>query len=202
MRQEQLPAETAAYYKNDPAEAKKLLQAAGMADTQFKLIYATDFLGPAYEKAAQAAANMLQTAGFKVTATAVDYTKDYIGGGKGIRYGNFDKNGIVFTGLSNFTDIDDYLYNYYHSKGTSSLARLNDPQIDDMIAKARTIVNVDGRAKAYLDVQKYLADKVYSIAGLSLPYTYTMASPRVQNYQPTIGYGLAAETFAKAWISG
>jgi peptide/nickel transport system substrate-binding protein len=197
MRQDQLPADTAQFYKYDPAESKKLLQASGMADQQFKLIYATGFLGPAYEQAAQTAANMLSSAGIKVTAVAVDYTKDYIGGGKGIRYGNFDKNSLVFTGLSQYADADDYLYNYYHSKGTSSLSHLNDPQVDAMIGKARTIVNVDERVNAYLAVQKYLADKVYSVAGMSLPYRYTMAGPRVQNYQPGIGYGIATETFAK-----
>jgi peptide/nickel transport system substrate-binding protein len=202
LHQEQLPADAQQYYKYDPANAKKLLQASGVADQQFKLIYATNFLGPAYEQAAQTVANMLSSSGFKITPVAVDYVKDYIAGGKGIRYGNYDKNSLVYTGISSYTDIDEFIANYYHSKGTAGLSRLNDPAVDDMIAKARTIVNVDNRVNAYLDIQRYLAQKLYTIAGIHLPYTYTMRAPRVQNYQPGSGYGVFTETYAKLWLTG
>jgi ABC-type transport system substrate-binding protein len=200
MRAEQLPADTAQFYKYNPAMAKSLLQASGAADQSFKLIYATGYLGPAYEQAAQTTANMLQSAGIKISLVAVDYTKDFIAGGKGIRYGNYDKNSVVFAGLTGLADIDDYLFNYYHSKGTSGLSNLKDPGFDDQIAKARTVVNVDDRVKAYLEIQRYLADKMFTINGYHLPYVYELVAPRVANYQATVAYGLGTETFAKLWL--
>ena len=131
---------------------------------------------------------------------SVDYTKDFIGGGKGIRYGNFEKNSIVYAGLTNLPDIDDYLSNYWHSKGTSGVSHLNDPSLDDQIAKARTMVNTDERLKAYTELQKYMADKAYAVTGFHLPNIYYLAGPRVQNYQSNLGYGTATESFSKLWL--
>lgn len=202
LHAEQLPPDTAQYYKFDPANAKKLLQASGAQDQAFKLIYVTGYIGPAYEQAAQTTANMLQSAGFKVTLVSVDYTKDFVAGGKGIRYGNYDKNSLVFAGITNLSDVDDYIYNYYHSDVTSGLSKLSDKDLDNQIGRARTLVNVDERLKAYQDIQKYIADKMYSIAGFHLPYVYNLASARVQNYQVNVVYGSATESYAKLWLKG
>ena len=94
MGQNDLPAETAQYYKYDPANAKRLLTQSGFADRQFKLVFVSGYLGAQYEQASQTVASMLSSAGFKVAPVEVDYQKDYIGGGKGIRYGNYDKDMI------------------------------------------------------------------------------------------------------------
>lgn len=200
LHADQISADTAQYYKYDPANAKKLLQASGFGDQQFKLIYVTGYLGATYEKEAQTAANMLISAGFKVAPVSVDYTKGFVAGGKGIRYGNFDKDSLVFAGITNLADVDDYITNYYHTNATSGLSKLSDQNLDEQIAKARTIINVDERVKAYIDIQKYLADKMYTIAGFHIPYTYYLAAPRVQNFQATVGYGWGSETFSKLWL--
>jgi len=200
LHESQLSPEVTQWYKYDPANAKKLLQAAGAQDAPFKLIFATGYLGPAYEQAAQTAANMLQSAGIKVTLTQVDYTKDFIGGGKGIRYGNFDKNSVVFAGLTNLSDIDDYLTAYWHTNASAGVSRLSDKKLDDDLAHARTLTNTDDRVKAYIDVQTYMADQVFAIGGLHVNYPYYLARPRVQNYQKTVGYGVGAETWAKIWL--
>jgi peptide/nickel transport system substrate-binding protein len=195
-----LPADTAKWYKYDPAQAKQLLQASGMANHEFKLVYFTGFLGPSYEQTGQTLANMLQQAGFKVTPFAGDYQRDYIGGGKGVRYGNYDKDWIIYTGLSGYDSADEFLFNYFNSKATAALAHLNDPDFDSMQAKARGLLDEGQRTKAYLDLQRYLADKMYAIAGLPQAYVYVMVQPRIQNYQQSSGYGLGTETLSKLWI--
>lgn len=195
-----LPADTAKWYKYDPAQAKQLLQAAGMGDHEFKLVYFTGFLGPDYEKIGQTLANMLQQSGFKIVPFAGDYQRDYIGGGKGARYGNFDKDWIIYTGLSSYDEVDEYMFNYFSSNTTAGLAKLKDPDFDQMLSKARAILDETQRTKAYLDVQRYVADKMYAIAGLPQPYVYSMVNPRVQNYQHSNSYGLGTEEFSKLWL--
>jgi len=200
LHQDQLPADTAQWYKNDPANAKKLLQASGHENDQFKLIFVTGYLGPAYEQAAQTTANMLQQAGLKVSLVQVDYTKDFIGGGKGIRYGNFDKNSIVFAGLTNLSDVDDYLSAYWRTGATSGLSKLSDPKLDDQISKARTVVNADERVKAYQEIQKYMADQAFGICGFAVSNSYRISQPRVQGYNYDLGYGSGLESWAKLWL--
>ena len=73
--------------------------------------------------------------------------------------------------------------------------------IDDMIAKARTLVDENAAVKAYKDIQIYIADKVYTVAGLPEPYAYIMVAPRVQNYQFSVNHGYGTETFSKLWLN-
>jgi peptide/nickel transport system substrate-binding protein len=200
LHMKDLAANSAQWYKYDPAQAKQLLQASGNANHEFKLVYFTGFLGPSYEQTGQTIANMLQQAGFKVTPFAGDYQRDYIGGGKGVRYGNYDKDWIIYTGLSGYDSADEFLFNYFNSKATAALAHLNDPDFDAMQAKARGLANESDRNQAYLDLQRYLADKMYAIAGLPQAYVYVMAQPRLVNYQQSGGYGLGTETIAKVSI--
>jgi peptide/nickel transport system substrate-binding protein len=202
LHQADIPAATLEYYKYNVAEAKKLLSAAGADNRQFKLVYATGYLTPAYETAAQSIVNMLSGAGIKVSLVAVDYVKDFIAGGKGMRYGNYPSDTIVFAGISPSPDIDGYVYNYYDSKSTSAPSRLNDAKVDEMISKARAIVDDDARQKAYLDIQRYLADQVYTVGGFPQPRTHSFAGPRLANYQPSVSYGAATEAFSKLWLKG
>jgi len=195
-----LPADTAQWYKYNPAQAKQLLQASGFADREFKLVYFTGYLGPSYEQTGQALANMLQQAGLKVTPLAGDYQRDYLGGGKGVRYGNYDKDWIIYAGLSGYDSADEFLFNYFSSKATAGLSRLNDADFDSKLSKAREIGDEAQRSTAYLDIQRYLADKMYAIAGLPQAYVYVMVQPRVQNYQQASDYGFGTETMSKLWI--
>jgi len=200
MHQQDLPAETAAYYKYDPAGAKKLLDAAGVSDKPFKFVYVANYIGVTYEKISQAIANMLQTAGVKITASEVDYTKDFIGGGKGIRYGNYPSDTVVSSGISVYEDVDTFIYNYYDSKATSGLSHLNDADLDAQITKARTLVSEPERVQAYLGIQKYLADKMYTVAGLPQGYVYIFQQPRVQNYQQSLAFAAPTESYSKLWL--
>jgi peptide/nickel transport system substrate-binding protein len=200
LHQEQLPSDTAQWYKYDPTNAKKMLQASGHDGDQFKLIFVTGYLGPAYEQAAQATANMLQQAGLKVQLVQVDYTKDFIGGGKGIRYGNFDKDSLVFAGLTNLSDADDYLAAYWRTNASSGVSKLSDPKLDADIAHARTLVNADERQKAYIAIQTYMADQVFGIAGFAVQYSYRMSQPRLQSYNYDLGYGVGLESWAQLGV--
>lgn len=71
--------------------------------------------------------------------------------------------GVRFTAFTYYPDADNYTYNWYHSKnsGLASLAPVwNDPTLDAMMEKARTMPDGPERRTAYVDIQKRLLDTV------------------------------------------
>ena len=195
---DQLDPSDAQYYKYDPQQAKKLLADAGATNLDIKFIYPTNYLGPDFERYGQAVFNMLNSnLGWKMTLSTIDYQADFLG--KGIRSGNYPRDTIIFSGISVDTEVDEYIYNYFYSQSDTNQERLKDPDLDAKMDKARTVVNADERLKAYLDIQKYMASKIYSV-GFPYGYSYRFVQPWVQNYCYTSTYGSGSETSAKLWI--
>jgi peptide/nickel transport system substrate-binding protein len=187
---EDLDQNTQQFFKYNPTEAKKLLAAAGINNLELKVAYVTGgFYTPAYQQQAETIANSL---------VANDYVKDFIGGGKGTRQGNFDKYTIGFFAEAVYTEADDYLYIYFHSKSTSNGEKLVDPTLDAMIDKERTIADEDARLKAVQDIEKYIAGKMYVVPTVG-SYTWTLVQPRIHNFQYSNG-ATFTETDAKLWI--
>ena len=202
LKSSDLDPSVAQYFKYDPAQAKKLLEEAGATNLTLKFEYITNFapFGPAYRTQAEMMNNMLNAIGVKTTLVPIDYLKDFIGAGKGTRYGYFPKDVILFGGVAVFSDVDEMLYQYFHSKSVISQTRVHDPKLDSMIDKARTLVNEDERRKAYLEVQKYIAEQMYAVEGTPQGFSYTMIQPVVQGYQYSNTLGVMTETYAKLWL--
>ena len=199
-----LDAASAQYYKYNLSEAKAQLQAAGVLDQTFKFAYSASGGGTSaqawYPKQAEALQNMFTAAGFKTVPQPIDWVKDYLDSGKGYRQGFYPKDTLDFSGEQPFTEVDEVLYSGFDSKSTQNEEHLNDPTIDTAISKARTIVNDDDRLKAYLDIQKYIASKVYALVTQG-GYTYTVIQPRVKNFQVGSQQGEIVETYAKIWLA-
>ena len=193
---------TAQYYKYNPSEAKKLLDAAGATSKTFKFAFISSGVSPAQAwvtTEGSAISNMFQAVGMKLEQVPLDFTKDYIDAGRGYRQGYFDKDTMFFFNAQTFNEVDEEIYNYFGSKSTQSGEHLQDSDLDGMIAKARTIVDENQRLQAYLDIQKYMASKVYTLVLGGGP-NYTMIQPRVQNYNVSTAYTGMVETDAKLWL--
>ena len=100
---------------------------------------------------------------------------------------------------SAYTEADDWLFSYFHSKSTSNQEHLNDQTYDAMVDKERTIVNDDDRVKAIYDIQKYLAQQMYAPSSVG-SFAYWAIQPRVQNYSFSDSLGKLTETYAKIWL--
>lgn len=202
LTQDQLGSDVAQWYKYDLAQAKQLLAAAGVSHLSVKVGYITNFapFSGEYVSNVNIKNNMLNALGIQTTMVPLDYFHDYIAGGKGAREGDRPTDMILIDGITTFSNADEYLFNYFHSRSTANHDHLKDPQLDAMIDKARTIVNEDDQVKAYLDLERYMAGKMYAIWGMPQPYNYTFVQPWIHNYNYSNALGSGTETDARLWI--
>lgn len=189
------------FYKYNPSEAKKLLEVAGATNLQLKLTWANTFGTPPFVKQAETIANYLSAVGVKTTQVVVDFNKDWLAGGKGLKNGFYPPDTVLLTTQAPYTEADEFLFNFFDSKSSSNNEKLSDPAYDAMVNRERTLVNEDERLKAVMDIQRYLAEKLYGVSTVGT-YNWTFVQGRVQNYQYTSTIGRATETYAKLWLNG
>ncbi len=198
-----MPPSISQWYKFDLQQARRILEEAGGSPLSIKFNETKPQpRGARYYTIAETIANMLSGLPWKLSLVTIDYNKDWVGGGRGVRYGNFSSDTIGLTGLEAATDVDEYLYSHFHSKSAKNIIGLRDPVVDSMIDRARALVSEEERRNAYRDVQVYLADRLYCLSGFPDWYTYSMLRRRVRNWAvPPIGsYGHGTETYAQVWL--
>ena len=186
LRLDELPSDVQKLYHVDLQRAKQLVTAAGGDKLQLKFLHPNNNpRDPWFRTAGQTVESMLSQLPWEITWVPIDYTKDWTNNGKGVAYGNFPSDEVVWWGLSGRSNPDEWLYGYWDSQSTNAIAGLNDPKYDALVDKTRSIVNEDERVQAVLDAQKYLATNVYAVAGQPNGLSYTMNQQRVRNL--TIG---------------
>lgn len=200
LKQDQLSAETQQNYRYNLDEAKRLVQEAGGSDLNIKFAYPTKAFSVDFEGLAQNVYSLLSKLPWKLTLVQLDYNKDYLNSGKGYLYGNFPPDTICFEGINTFTDVDFYLYGPFHSQSALNMEHLNDPTLDKLIDKARSILDEEQRRQAYLEVQKRIADQLYVGAGLPAGYTYTLVQSRIGQYDFTPEATAAGRSWRTAWV--
>jgi ABC-type transport system substrate-binding protein len=70
-----------------------------------------------------------------------------------------------------------------------------------MIEKGRTLVNDDERVRAYKDVQKYLADKMYTVGGFLHGAETVMVQPWVHDYYQNAMEPVLGPLLVGAWLA-
>jgi ABC-type oligopeptide transport system substrate-binding subunit len=128
--------------------------------------------------------SMLNNVGIKTTLITHDYDKDFVDAGKGSRQGYFDRDTAGFFAEAGYSESDEYLYSYFHSKSTSNGEHLSDPALDALIDKERTLVDQNERLKSVQKIQKYIADNMFVVPSVG-SYAFELVAPRVQNFQFT-----------------
>ena len=119
--------------------------------------------------------------GIKTTTVKEDFNV-YIDAGHGIRQGFFDKDIVLSFSVASYSDADEWLFNYLHSKSTTNQEHLKDPTLEGMVDKERTLVNEDERLKAVLEIQKYMAEKLYYVSSVGT-YQWVGVQPTGEQLQ-------------------
>jgi ABC-type transport system substrate-binding protein len=200
---DELPQETKQWYDLDLQKAKQLMEAAGGAKLSTKLVYP---LGnpaePLLKETSETIFSMLKALPWNISYVPVDYLRDWQPGAKAYGYGGLPGDSTAWWGTAQRTDVDEFLYGFWHSKGSTNISRLNDPKLDGLIDKARGIVNEEERLKAYKDVQKYILDNVYCLTGMVNGPTTLMTQPKLRNWTAGDTFGIGTGPWTQLWLAG
>jgi len=180
----------AKYYMHDVAEAKKLLAAAGFSSSvplTSNYISGTQ-LGTDHQKQIQVLEAMAMEAGFQPTANLIDYNSQYTKYRDG--RGKFEGWAYVSTPAPGNDAVTLMNYRYYSKGGVNFLGfdsggkgdDSGDPQVDQMIEKARREFDVEKRKAIIFDLQRYLGKAQYCLPNPGVSSGFTLAWPVLQNF--------------------
>jgi ABC-type transport system substrate-binding protein len=158
----------AKWFRYDPAEAKKLLEAAGHSGTiETILAYPVNHYDATFDRKLAAMQGMLEA---DENFLFEPYTNQYSGdGGWSQTHTNGDGQweGIASARTSARTDIDQFLFEWFHSESRRSDFTLAngsaDTFLDDLLAKQRGESDPQARAALLKEIQQYTASKMYKI---------------------------------------
>jgi len=184
------------FLKYDPAEAKKLLAAAGYPDGLKVDMISTPGYGQVWVQAVELMHQSLKTIGVEATIKMQEYAA-YIGT---TFRGEFPGgNTFVYALETPFTEPHDFLFNMYHPKGTRNHAKVNDAKLTEMIDKqARTIDKADRKQQIY-EIQRYLGEQQYYPPVTAGIESYGIQA-NVRDFFPVSDYGIGAEVIPKLWL--
>ncbi len=144
------------WYKYDPTEASKLMQAAGytkdnpLAFTLKSYYYAT-------------ALSEVVVPGINQSLPEVNITWQKVDNPTHVTLmsdRNFDSAVGFLWGPAGFA-MDQWIYPFYHSKGGTNYGSINDSQLDDLLIKQREASELDAKKEIWRQVWDRIHDKVY-----------------------------------------
>lgn len=151
----------AAYLKQDVAEAKKLLAAAGYPDgfdTPFTFVAGTRY-GADWGQRAEALMAMLTEGGIRCAAYAVDYSAVWIP--QYLReQGNFD--GLAMYPDGPRADPGQWVQVFLSSAGANSQVK-NFPALDALIVRQRQEFDVASRHRKFHEIQRFCAEMMPTV---------------------------------------
>jgi peptide/nickel transport system substrate-binding protein len=187
---------TAQFFKHDPAEAKKLLAAAGYPDGLKVEMLSTPGYGQIWVQQVELVQQQLKKSGIDATIKMQEYAA-YIGT---TFRGQFEGGNVMIFGLETpFTEPHDFLFNMYHPKGTRNHAGVNDPTLSEMIEKQAKTLDKADRKKQLFEIQRYLGEQMYYPPNAASMRSAGLA-PQVRDFFPRSDYGLGAEIVPKLWL--
>jgi peptide/nickel transport system substrate-binding protein len=185
--------EGAKYFKYDPAEAKRLLAAAGYPNGFSGSVCFTTYGSTILVDGMQIVLKSLKDVGINATLE----TKEYGAYITSCFYGNFPS--MTYGPQTPFLDPDSFLYGWYHNAEPRNQSHINDPVLDDLLVRQRRVFDVPKRRELVHEIQRYLAKQQYYVATPSGVYI-AVWDGALQNYGPNVGYDYGSRLVA-AWLN-
>jgi len=178
----------AKYYTHDPAEAKKLIQAATGRDTlEFEHWWSvTNSFGPSTGTAVEVISAMIQDAGFRPSIKNLT-TPEWL---DRVQNAQANFNAVVTAIDSGGPDPASYLFQHYHAAGTrfggfnpndTGWRAEGDPRLNSEIEAMKREFDERKRAEIAHDLQRYIAEMGYNPRYPGGTFNFFLQWPVLQN---------------------
>ncbi len=184
--------EGAKYYKYDPAEAKRLLAAAGYPNGFPGSVCFTTYGSTVLVDMTQLILKDLKDVGIDAKLDQKEYGA-YI---STCFYGKFDS--MTFGPQTPFLEPDNFLFGQYYPGELKNQSHSNDPVVADMLVRQRRTFDVAKRREIIFDIQRHLAKQQYYVQMPSGVYVAVWEGA-LKNYGPNLGYDYGGRLLA-AWL--
>jgi peptide/nickel transport system substrate-binding protein len=180
------------YYKYDPAEAKRLMAAAGYPNGFPAAMCFTTYGSTVVVDQMQLVQKNLKDIGIDAKIDQKEYGA-YIAT---CFYGKFDS--MTFGPQTPFLEPDNFLFGQYSPGELKNQSHINDPVVADMLVRQRRTFDAAKRREIVHDIQRYLAKQQYYV---QMPSAVNIAvwEGAVKNYSPNLGYDYGGRLMA-AWL--
>ncbi len=182
----------ARYYTYDPAEAKKLLGAAGYPNGFSAQVCFATYGSTVLVDQVQLVLKSLKDVGIDAKLD----TKEYGAYISTCFYGNFPSMG--FGPQTPFLEPDTFLFGQYYPGESRNQSHVNDPVVADLLVRQRRTFDHAKRREVIHEIQRYLAKQQYYIQSPSAVYV-AVWDAALKNYGPNVGYDFGGRLVA-AWL--
>jgi peptide/nickel transport system substrate-binding protein len=184
--------EGARYYRADPAEAKRLLAAAGYPSGFQAPVCFTTYGSTLLVDISQMVLKNLKDVGIDARLEEKEYGA-YV---STCFYGKFDA--MAFGPQTPYLDPDNFLFGQYYPGELKNQSHINDPVVADMLVRQRRTFDVAKRRAVVYDIQRHLAKQQYYVQVPSGVYIAVWEGA-LKNYGPNLGYDYGGR-LAAAWL--
>jgi peptide/nickel transport system substrate-binding protein len=190
---DQLPPEGRKLYEQDPADAKRLLAAAGYPNGFKVPLETSGGFGLDFMDAVQ-----IVQRNWKAIGIEGDLKLKEVGAFVSSSiYGRFDKLMMMIRGSLVYPD--PYLVHQYMPGQPLNSAGVDDPKLTEMIRLQRRTFDVSKRREILYDIQRSLSETVYYLLVGPSPTVVSAWEPYVRNFAPNLGNDYGGRLVA-AWL--
>jgi peptide/nickel transport system substrate-binding protein len=181
----------AKYFKYDPAEARRLLAAAGYPNGFPGSVCFTSYGSTVLVDGMTLVLKYLKDVGIDAKLDQ----KEYGAFAATCLVGNLSS--MAFGPQTPFLDPDGFLNQYFPGEAKNQ-SHIQDPVVADMIVRQRRTFDLAKRRETIFDIQRYLARQQYYVTAPSGVYIAVWESA-LKNYGPNLGYDYGGRLVA-AWL--
>ena len=184
--------DAAKFYQYNPAEAKRLLAAAGHPNGFAGNVCFTTYGSSLVVDQMQLILKYLKDVGIDAKLDQ----KEYAAYASTCLVGKLES--MAFGPQTPFLEPDNILYGYYYPGEPKNQSHLNDPVVTDAIIRQRRTLDVAKRREIIHELQRYLARQQY-YTGTASQVNVGVWDGAVKNYRANLGYDYGGRLVA-AWL--
>jgi peptide/nickel transport system substrate-binding protein len=184
--------EGARYFKHDPAEARRLLAAAGHPGGFPGSICFTTYGSTVLTDNAQLILKHLKDVGIDAKLDQREYGS-FI---SSCYFGKFDS--MTYGPQTPFLEPDSFVFGMYYPGEQKNQSHVDDPVVTDFLIRQRRIADPAKRREVLHDLQRYLARQQYYVQIPSAIYIAAWDGA-LKNYGPNLGYDYGGRLLA-TWL--